>query len=390
MRMTRFCLRALFGAGGMLLASCTGSIAMPDDGDGRDDVPAGSTGTSAGGATAGGAAGARSGTGGSAGTSADPGSLVDDDRGEPTDDAVTRDAGTASDARTNTETDAATAPPPGSLLYVAVGWGGRRTSSVDGRAWQHEQAEAHPGGDDNNLLRGVGYGNGLFVAVGGGPNIRMLVTRDGRTWTKPSYPGGQWLGGVAYGNGVWVAVGGLGRRMVSSDGMTWRDAGGTGSHLRAVAFANGRFVAAGSGMCTSTVDGQTWTRATSCGSGAERVAGGGGRWVVVPYSGRAVATSGDGQTWTVGTLPRDSRNGITFAAGRFLVATSGGVLTSSDGGAWEFQATTSLGTLAWDGFTKILGAQDGTLKISSDGIAWMNGTPSGNSITGIAAGPVMP
>ena len=292
---------------------------------------------------------------------------------------------TASDARAGT-------PPtkPANMLYVAVGWGGRRTSSTDGVTWANEQAEARPGGDDNNLLRGVGYGAGLFVAVGGGPNIRMLVTRDGRTWTRPNHPSGQWLGGVAYGNGIWVAVGGLGRRMMSTDGMTWRDVGGSGSHLRSVAFANGRFVAAGSGLCTSTTDGQQWTRAVACGSNAERVAGGGGRWVVVPYAGRSFASSSDGQTWSTGSLPSDSRNGVAYAYDRFYVSASAGLLTSRDGMQWQTQASTGLSVLAFDGYDKLLGAQNGTLKVSGNGSTWTTGNPSGNSIMGIAAGPLSP
>jgi hypothetical protein len=56
-----------------------------------------------------------------------------------------------------------------------------------------------------NDLRGVAYGNGLFVAVGDRGTI--LTSPDGVNWTERT-SGTNWLFGVTYGNGTFVAVGG--------------------------------------------------------------------------------------------------------------------------------------------------------------------------------------
>ncbi len=276
----------------------------------------------------------------------------------------------------------------GPRALVAVGLGGRRLSSFDGgKTWAHEAFEARPGGDDDDLLRGVGYGAGLFVAVGGGPRIRMLVSRDGKSWTKPTYPAGQWLGGVAFGGGTWVAVGGLGRRLHSADGMTWRDAPAAGQHLRSVAYGNGKFVAVGSSRCTSSEDGLRWTPLVPC-AGWERVAAGGGRFVGISIVDRGYSHSDDGVTWTNGTLPRQGRD-VVFAGDRFVVAASGGMLTSPDGRTWTSHTSGAVDVLGFDG-ASFAGASGGALKASSDGVTWGAGAAAGNSITRLAGGRLSP
>src|SRR5688572_27729099 len=41
-----------------------------------------------------------------------------------------------------------------SARFIAVGYGGRRLTSLDGRAWQNDQEDNANGGDDDQLLRG--------------------------------------------------------------------------------------------------------------------------------------------------------------------------------------------------------------------------------------------
>ncbi len=56
-----------------------------------------------------------------------------------------------------------------------------------------------------NILNGITYGNGTFVAIGQFGTI--LTSSDGASWTQRSSGTTEWLNGVTYGNGTFVAVG---------------------------------------------------------------------------------------------------------------------------------------------------------------------------------------
>jgi hypothetical protein len=79
-----------------------------------------------------------------------------------------------------------------------VGLGGTILTSPDGVTWTRRTSGT------NSELRGVAYGDGLFVAVGDGT---ILTSPDGVSWTRQTPPTGNWLYGVTYGNGRFVAVG---------------------------------------------------------------------------------------------------------------------------------------------------------------------------------------
>jgi len=56
------------------------------------------------------------------------------------------------------------------------------------------------------------------------------------------------LKGICYGNGLFVAVGRLGDVMTSPDGINWtRRTGAVSNNLRGVCYGNGIFVVVGSG-----------------------------------------------------------------------------------------------------------------------------------------------
>lgn len=113
-----------------------------------------------------------------------------------------------------------------------------------------------------------------FVAVGGASNV-IAWSSDGIQWV-PSVRQSASLflsaSGVAYGPNIgWVAVGTPATLTTntiafSSDGMTWTAQTqtaftGVGGAGRAVTFANGKFLASGSGnggTMTSSSDGKTW------------------------------------------------------------------------------------------------------------------------------------
>ena len=95
-------------------------------------------------------------------------------------------------------------------------------------------------------IRGVAYGNGLFVAVGetGG----MITSTDGITWTaRTSQFSTTRIWNVVYTGSRWFAVGESGKMSTSTNGTTWTSEtsgfGATGN-IQAIAYGGGRLFAA--------------------------------------------------------------------------------------------------------------------------------------------------
>ncbi len=117
------------------------------------------------------------------------------------------------------------------------------------------------------LPRGVAYGNSEFVevdeAVGQASGSGIQHSTDGLNWVDSQASwSGILLNSIAYGNGYFVAVGG-GQEyfvggdwfvhrpapiLISADGVTWvQRQSGTETGLSAIAYGNGHFVAVGTG-----------------------------------------------------------------------------------------------------------------------------------------------
>jgi len=95
-------------------------------------------------------------------------------------------------------------------------------------------------------LRGIAYGDGMWVAVGNSGTI--LTSPNGVTWTSRTSGVSGALNGVAYGGGMWVAVGGIGRILTSTDGISWTlRPSGTEQSLRGIAYGDGMWVTVGNG-----------------------------------------------------------------------------------------------------------------------------------------------
>lgn len=116
---------------------------------------------------------------------------------------------------------------------------------------------------NNNLLRCLAYGNGVFVVVGNAKNI--LVSRDARKWELADAPHGAFS--VDFGNGRFVAPT-ASDILVSTDGVKWtrhepklstpvwgKDGAG---HVRKTVFGNGVFVCIGEQRVSVTRDGESW------------------------------------------------------------------------------------------------------------------------------------
>ncbi len=228
-------------------------------------------------------------------------------------------------------------------IAVAVGYGTRRVMSADGVEWTGFVEIDPAGGDDENLLRGVGYGGGAFVAVGGAGQGLSLVSFDGVEWVYEDRTHSSFLSDAVWFDDGFVAAGGNGYRVRSSDdGESWEETGGYfAGHFRDLVAGSDRVVAVGHtyggndmGLWSSTVDGVTWSDEQTGGAPLSSVAYGAGVFVAVGNGGRVMSSS-DGQRWTDAELGLSGTEGVFFGDGQFHVAADSSYWTSTDGEAWS-------------------------------------------------------
>ncbi len=245
-------------------------------------------------------------------------------------------------------------------MFVAVGYALRRLTSPDGLTWHHEQAAPEHDQEKNFLLRGVAYGQGRIVAVGGSRTSRILVSESrGREWKDVSVEH-NFLGDVAHGNGRFVAVG-YQRAITSTDGYSWAKPTRLGEvSWRRIAFGNGLFVAIGA-------------------SGSSNAPVG------------AIGVSPDGLAWQQLTIPDGLvPHAIEFGRDRFVLVGAHGLRQSSrDGVHWEpivrGEQHETLLDLIWTGSEFI--ATGGRLAYSSpDGVTWSRREFRSPSRTAFGAG----
>jgi hypothetical protein len=163
--------------------------------------------------------------------------------------------------------------------------------SPDGEKWDgpHEISGKY-------MVRRVAHGNKQFVAVG--DRGRRAASPDGRTWTDaPEVKAIDTLVDVAYGNGVFVGVGLHGLRMLTTDGVKWTDrqTGEEGEHLNSLVWAKDRFVAMGVGATFTSSDGVKWERSTNE-NAPVTMAYGAGVFIGPRWKGRLVRST-DGIKW---------------------------------------------------------------------------------------------
>ncbi|ADI84086.1 choice-of-anchor D domain-containing protein [Geobacter sulfurreducens] len=293
-------------------------------------------------------------------------------------------------------------------------------------------------------LRSIAWGNGTFVAVGDGdpgttlhppisaPTV-LTSTNTGLTWTRRYLAPGHNIRGIAYGNGVFVAVGAsgydldqnAGRQAIiltSSDGITWTPrSSGTFLNLNAVTFANGRFVAVSDYNATGDVadegalilvstNGITWNTirkiTSTAGNLRSVIAGTNGTTpalVAVGDFGTVMRSIDNGQSWTEvtsGTINFAELNGIAFNNTSNTYAAIGitsEVFTSTDNGAtWNMRFLPVDDTLLvrMEGITYAYGSfvavgNDNHILTSPDGASWtinIGAEYINSSLYGVAAG----
>lgn len=211
--------------------------------------------------------------------------------------------------------------------------------SLDGVAWTDDVIIDPAGGDDENLLRGIGFGNGQFLAVGGS----VFISTDGATWELSAFNPDSFISDAVYANGTWVIAGGNGLLVRSIDeALTWVDmAPYFAGHFRDIAVGNGVFVAVGHtygdttlGVITTSTDGATWTEPQIGGESLSAISFGNGVFVAVGALGR-VAVSIDGAQWADTTYGTENLGSVSFVNGEFVIPSGAGLAHAADGQDWQ-------------------------------------------------------
>ena len=143
-------------------------------------------------------------------------------------------------------------------LWLAVGYGGRRMISTDGKTWEITAEWQEAGGDDGNNLMSAVWAKDQFVVTGGGGGGKdgaghILVSKDGRVWTE-TYKDKARINPIVFGAERFVVGTSSypsGKLMWSTDAVKWTEGAKIAAkgytHFRGGAFGNGVFVLTGNG-----------------------------------------------------------------------------------------------------------------------------------------------
>lgn len=139
------------------------------------------------------------------------------------------------------------------FVVLAQGEAGAAMVSTDGSKWDTVFSPVLNG------MRGIGYGNGKFIAVGTG----IAMSDDGFTWTLDESVNNATLYSATGGNGTFIAVGEGGTSvLVKTNGQPdWTNVKLRGAPvpLTSIGFGAGHFVACGAaGNVIATRNGVTW------------------------------------------------------------------------------------------------------------------------------------
>jgi hypothetical protein len=223
--------------------------------------------------------------------------------------------------------------------------------SRDGEHWEN----VHRGGpvtdrfdhSHNNFLRGLTYGNGMFVATG---SPGLFFSKDGRAWEF--CPGTSGTMSDEYGGGRFVAPS-ASEAQISTDGVHWKKVvpplssavwGKDGAgHIRKTVYGNGLFVCLGDQRISVTRDGESWIHHEVLPEekrpGQFDLAFGSGRFVWVSQK-QAPVSSTDGVHWTPIELPEGAAlrdYSAVWSGEEFLLHAQGGKgasYRSTDGVRW--------------------------------------------------------
>jgi hypothetical protein len=259
----------------------------------------------------------------------------------------------------------------GNGLFVAVGYGPEIWMSRDGTVWSSYPVL----GCETAEWECIASLDNRFVAVG--DNGKVLVSLDGTTWTCVATATTRRLLGVAHGKGRYVAVGARGTILASTDTVHWTNIpSGTPDRLETVLFAGDQFVALGeNGTTLTSPDGAAWTRQNlGTTRDLDGLAVGNGTVVVVGKNGTVLTSTNGIDYQQPGSGTTDNLHGVAFDHGLFLaVGEPGTVLASTDGSFWAHHPTGSRASLKRTAFGNNLWVAvgtEGTVLTSPDATQW--------------------
>ena len=284
-------------------------------------------------------------------------------------------------------------------LFVAVGQDGLRMTSSDGSKWSNVVT-----GKEGEVYRAIAFGDGRFAAVGayGGSNI-FAGTGDGVAWETRTLDAKyfKYVRGVGYGRGEFLAVGGdpvtagssTPLLIRSADGVNWGDyVPFSGKNiLRRIAFGDGRFVGVGDrGRRAASTDGLAWIDAADVKAidTLVDVAFGGGVFVGVGLHGLRMSTR-DGLKWGPRQVGEEGEhlNSVVWTGERFVAVGAGGTYESPDGDTWVRKPNRDAPLTVAHGGGVFVGAHwKGRMLRSTDGVEWVQVFKSDRHVEAIAFG----
>jgi hypothetical protein len=268
-------------------------------------------------------------------------------------------------------------------MFLAVGHNGLRMTSKDGVTWSTPEL-----GKEGQVFRAAAFGNGRMVTVGsfGGDNI-MASSPDGTKWElgKRDAKYSIYFRGLVYGNGTFMAIGGdpgsvgAAKPFVAftKDGVTWEDNTPIDGKymLRRVVFGKNTWVGVGDrGRLASSPDGKVWkdTEGTKPIDTLVDVAFGADMFVGVGLHGLR-RSSTDGVKWSdpIHGVEGEHLNSIVFTGRQFVAVGAGATYFSFDGKEWKRVPNVNAPTFAVFGANTFVGtAWRGRLMRSMDGVTW--------------------
>jgi len=268
-------------------------------------------------------------------------------------------------------------------------------TGTDGITWTHTSV-------GNGILHSISTNNaGRLVIVGDCiGDVEPLPSGDGVcdqsavfwssdnavSWNPASsVPTIKNLRGITFGNSLFLAVGENGTILYSSDGNNWTpSSSGTTNTLHAAAWGGGQFVVAGYNTLIATTDpGISWTAGSSAvtdpltgiatiGSGVSS-----GTRLAVSSTGN-VYSSSDGFAWSQLATPGNTFTAVTWDGSQFIAIDSGtDIITSTNGISWTPQATgigPDLNGIASNGTTTVVVGNNDTMLTSGNLLTWTTPT----------------
>ena len=250
-------------------------------------------------------------------------------------------------------------------IWVAGGTPNGGSTSSTGYSYDANTWYASSSG--NSILTSINciaYGDGKFVAIGGGATYVAMYSTDGINWTgtmlNTSWNG--WGMGVVYRNSTWVICGGAGagstNKMIaySSNAINWSFVNTTtlSAETRMVDYGASKWVAVGLNAATPTVEviyatdlSGSWTNSICpYGNRANYVKWGGDRFILNGYSGvytgSTIYTSSDGVNWSSVTSANISTpagpinwNNNLWLMGQYNNSTKSLLYSSDNGSTWS-------------------------------------------------------